>query len=303
MNTLVGMPMRGEAATIALARRGLAIFFLCLIALSAPLEVRLVTSASLEGEAIAIVALMFAPATASIVSRLVLREGFADVSFRLFGSAGIRAGTIGIAFALFVGVFAYITAWALGLANFQSPIPEESALHLGSAPMNLAIQLVLAITLGTLANSFGVIGEEVGWRGYMLTRLIEGQFPMPIFLSGVLWSAWHLPLVFAGHYAVVGGHTFASAGLFTIGTIAAGYVAAHVRLSSGSVWPAVVAHAAWNSIIQGTFDRATQGTSIAVGESGYLTCMFSIVFAVVLYRVSPLGGSRQSCSDGLRSGP
>jgi len=60
-----------------------------------------------------------------------------------------------------------------------------------------------------------------------------------------------------------------------VGTSA--YLAAYLRLQSGSVWPAVVMHAAWNSIVQGPFDRATVGTPLAVGESGWMTASVSVI--------------------------
>ena len=44
-------------------------------------------------------------------------------------------------------------------------------------------------------------------------------------------------------------------------------------VETGSIWPAIVLHAAWNSVIQGPFDGATtgSGTTLWVGGSGILT--------------------------------
>jgi membrane protease YdiL (CAAX protease family) len=40
-----------------------------------------------------------------------------------------------------------------------------------------------------------VIGEETGWRGFLLPRL-RGHMSLPVagFVSGLVWSLWHLPL-------------------------------------------------------------------------------------------------------------
>jgi hypothetical protein len=48
----------------------------------------------------------------------------------------------------------------------------------------------------------------------------------------------------------------------------------------------VYAHAAWNSIIQGPFDRATTGPDAALwtGESGVLVVVALAAFALVLSR-------------------
>jgi len=67
-----------------------------------------------------------------------------------------------------------------------------------------------------------------------------------------------------------------------------GYIFAWLRLSSGSIWPCIWAHGVWNAVIQGPFDMSTRGDSVWVGESGTLTVIVVIAFALVLYRVWPL---------------
>ena len=47
----------------------------------------------------------------------------------------------------------------------------------------------------------GAVTEEVGLRGYMLTRLFAARVPQPLFVSGVIWSLWHFPLILSGVYA------------------------------------------------------------------------------------------------------
>src|SRR5262249_43496241 len=126
-------------------------------------------------------------------------------------------------------------------------------------------------------------GEEVGWRGYMLTRLITAGVPRPVFTSGLIWAFWHMPFILSGQYAA-GSQPRISALLFVIAVVADAYLAAYLRLQSGSVWPTVIMHGAWNSIIQGTFDRATVGTPLAVGESGWVTVTVSIIAVLLMTR-------------------
>ena len=74
--------LAAEGDTRLRARRGLAIYFAVLVPLTAVFQALMIA-----GSLSWFYALMWTPALASVVARLVLREGFADVSFRL-GDAG-----------------------------------------------------------------------------------------------------------------------------------------------------------------------------------------------------------------------
>jgi uncharacterized protein len=266
------------------ARRGLAVYFILLTLGSAYVERKILsTGEGIEKTPALIFALMYVPAVASLVARLLLREGFTDVSFLLGGQEGRRALLLSWFYPALVGLFAYGVAWAAGFAEFQSPLPPSSHLYVNSWALNLAASFLLMSTLGTVLSGLSAFGEELGWRGYMLTRLIAAGVPKPVLASGLIWSVWHVPLILSGQYAA-GSRPQLSAILFMIGVVATGYLAAYVRLRSGSVWPPVMLHAAWNAIIQGTFDRATVGTPLAVGESGLLTTLVSVILVLVITR-------------------
>jgi uncharacterized protein len=266
------------------ARRGLSIYFPALILGSIFFEWKIIqTGDSIDKNPLLILALMYMPAVASIIARLALREGFGDVCFRFGGREGGRAILLAWTYPMVVGFVAYGTAWAVGVAEFQPPLPAQSHLYSSSAAANLMTSLALTATLGTVVSCVSAFGEELGWRGYMLTRLMIAGVPKPILVSGLIWAVWHVPLILSGQYAA-GTRPLLSAMLFVIGVVADGYLAAYVRLRSGSVWPAVIYHAAINSIIQGTFDRATVGTPQAVGESGWLTAMSAVVIVLLVTR-------------------
>jgi uncharacterized protein len=85
------------------ARRGLVVFFAVLVPLSAVFQAITVTT----GNASWILALMWSPALASAVARLVLREGFADVSFRFGGRRTWKYLVLAPIFPTVVGLIAY----------------------------------------------------------------------------------------------------------------------------------------------------------------------------------------------------
>ena len=251
------------------ARRGLAIYFAIVVVLSAAIEGFVIVNPAMDG---LIAVLMFVPAIASVVARLALGEGFSDVSFRLGGRRGLGAVGIALVFPVAIGLVAYGIAWTTGLAGFDA---RPSSGMVVSFAVGLVIGLVLAA------------GEEIGWRGYMLTRLIDSGVPRPVLAGGLIWALWHVPLVLGGVYAA-GPSPALSAALIVVSITSFGFVISRLRLETGSVWPAIVLHGAWNRIIQGPFDGATTGAgaTLWVGESGVVTALTLILAAVIFSRGS-----------------
>jgi membrane protease YdiL (CAAX protease family) len=128
-------------------------------------------------------------------------------------------------------------------------------------------------------------GEEIGWRGYMLPRMVQARIPQPVIVSSLIWGAWHLPVVFAGVYAVGPSRIITAAGLM-VGTLAFGSILAWLRLSTGSVWPCIFAHAAWNALINGGFTPAAQNASqnMWIGETGILVAVTLVIAALLVRR-------------------
>ena len=232
--------------------------------------------------------LMWSPAVASVIARLVLREGFADVSFRFGGHRTLAWIALGLILPIVVGTLAYGTALLTGLVGFDPQPDRFVARFVGdsASPVTVfVVWLVLATTIGTVFGCLQTAGEEIGWRGYMLTRLIDAGVPRPVLVSGLIWAAWHLPLIFAGIYAA-GPNPVLSAVLFVVSVTSVAFVLARMRLETGSIWPPIITHSAWNTIIQGPFDGAATGTNAALwtGESGILTMIVLVVVAVIVSR-------------------
>jgi len=278
-STAQALPIAPRAAQ---ARHGLLIYFALLIPLSAVFEgLTIITS-----NTVWVYILMCVPALASVVARLALREGFADVSFRLGGRRGWRAIGIGFVFPSLIGLVAYGAAWTLGLAHFVGR--TQLLGHTLPPALIFAVLVLVTSTINLLPPALtGVLaaGEEIGWRGFMLTRLIDAGVPKPILLSGAIWGLWHLPLILAGLYAA-GPSPVLSGALFLIGATAFGVVIAWLRLESGSIWPAIVLHGVWNNVIQGPFDQSTSGPAALLwtGESGILTVLALVAAALIVAR-------------------
>ncbi|MFI6172320.1 type II CAAX prenyl endopeptidase Rce1 family protein [Nocardia sp. NPDC051052] len=258
------------------ARRGIGVFLVALVVLSAPAMVFAVVARNDIG----ILVLMWAPGLAALATRLMLREGFGDISLRL----GRRSGwalLIALGYPVGIATAAYGLGWASGLAHFTSPAGTSSGWG------SFAGELLVGTVLGTAVGLVFALGEELGWRGYLLTRLIDAGVPRPLMVSGLIWAAWHLPLIIGGSYLTGnGGSMPVIAVLFVVQVTVVSYVFARLRLDTGSIWPAVLLHASWNSVIQSVFDPHTSGSQawLWLGEQGVLTLAANVIGAVILCR-------------------
>jgi membrane protease YdiL (CAAX protease family) len=262
------------------ARRGLLIYFAVLIPVSAILET-IIMHTGLSSARWLVFGLMWTPAIASFVARTVLKEGIKDVSFRLSANA-LWTMVAAVLFPLVVGTIAYGAGWATGLVGYTTP--KNGFL------LNMAIAVGLGCTVGVVSGA----GEEIGWRGYMLTRLVDAGVPMPLLASGIIWALWHFPLILSGVYAA-GPHPGVSAGIFLVDVVGIGYMIGILRLRSGSVWPAALLHGAWNGIIQIGFDPASTGPGATtwVGESGIFVAVVSLAIGFLAARkLAPATGPR-----------
>lgn len=253
------------------ARRGLAMYFCFIVAFEVVICTWAITHP--QDSQLSIAVLMFTPAVSSVATRLIRREGFGDVSFRLGGRRSLPWYGLALVLPILVGAVAYGIGWATGLVGFTGT--------LGTLTAGIGLILVTAVPLTCVTTA----GEEIGWRGYMLTRLIDAAVPRPVLASGLIWAVWHLPMVFAGFYAA-GESRLLSAALLVVSITATSVVYARMRLETGSVWPVVLAHSAWNMIIQNPFDHAASGpgATLWVGEAGILTAAALVVVAVLVSR-------------------
>jgi membrane protease YdiL (CAAX protease family) len=199
---------------------------------------------------------MFAPAVAHLLTRLLTDEGF-DGARRIL-RPNLRAA-----------VRPYLLAWlapaaltvvGVGLfflvfpAQFDPALSTVSGVLPPNAPLSpelvVAIQLFAALTVGPAINTVFAVGEEFGWRAYLLPKLLPLGPRRAVIAVGVIWGVWHWPVIAMGYNYGVGYPGAPWTGMLAMVwmTTATGTFLAWVTLRSGSVWPAALGHGAINAV-------------------------------------------------------
>ena len=140
----------------------------------------------------------------------------------------------------------------------------------GSLQLELKPMLIGSTVIGILINMLPAFGEELGWRGFLVPRLLQwiGLEKMLI-LTGLIWALWHCPLLISGIY-MPGTPIWFKVPMFIIIIGSVGVIIAILTLRAGSIWPATVMHAAHNMIDQAVFGAGT------VGDDGDSACIMHI---------------------------
>ncbi len=107
-------------------------------------------------------------------------------------------------------------------------------------------QALLGITLGPFINILFTMGEELGWRGYLLPNLLPlGQWKA-VLISGMIWGVWHAPAIIQGHNYP--GYPILGVFMMIIFCVLLGIIISWMYLNTRSPWVAALAHGAVNAI-------------------------------------------------------
>lgn len=151
-----------------------------------------------------ITVVMWVPALATVITiKFVTKEGFAITNFR-FGSW--KPYLFSAILMPLIFAFIYGLTWLLGLGHpdwqladffqlMQSLAPDET---MPSATTFLGSMLLASIFIGPTINAVFAFGEEFGWRGYLLPKLMPLGKRNAYIILGIIWGLWHAPLILIG---------------------------------------------------------------------------------------------------------
>ena len=232
--------------------------------------------------------LMWCPAIAAL---LVIAFRRLDIKTLGLASFGGRYALLGYVTPLVYAFIAYALVWGLGLGGFPNAAASP---HFPRAWAGMSARPVRA----ALFRSDGHHrhdrrhGARAG-RGDRLARLLAPRmvaqwgFTKGAVVAGVVWAAWHMPLMLFADYNS-GTPLWFALSCFAVFVIACSVMLTWIRLKSQSVWPCAILHASHNLFIQTFFTPLTAPrgavTAYAIDEFGVATPAVALAIAFLFWR-------------------
>ncbi|HEX5384800.1 MAG TPA: type II CAAX endopeptidase family protein [Propionibacteriaceae bacterium] len=218
--------------------------------------------------AIAFPVIAVALTVAFTVPRGQRRAIWAAVGFNPRRGRGLIIGVLGPAaiIALSFGIAA-----AFGVVRFTGMPPG-----LGRAVLNITVTIVIFAVV--------FLGEEIGWRGYLLFRVAElTSGRRAAVITGAFHAIFHLPLLLLTTTYQNEGKRWIVVPMVMITLTLAGVWYGWLRLWSGSIWPVSLAHSAFNNLM-----AAAAGLVIATSPAtmAYVTTETGVATMIILVLVA-----------------
>ena len=152
-----------------------------------------------------IAGVMWVPAVATVLTiKLITHEGFAITNFRIGALRPYLTSALVVPVCF---IATYTLTWLLGLgqpdwqlADFRALLASTGAetSTMPSSVLILPAVFLASLFLGPTINGIFGFGEEFGWRGYLLPKLMPLGKLKAYTIMGVIWGLWHAPLIVVG---------------------------------------------------------------------------------------------------------
>jgi membrane protease YdiL (CAAX protease family) len=255
-------------------------FFLSIIGYAAIISAGTITA----GEGMYTFLLMWCPGIAGMTTQLIFER-----SLKGMGWIPGRFKYLALAYLLPLGycLVVYGFTWLTGLGRF--PSAQFLAELKNSYPLlfggnAILIYTGLMMSLGFITSMFSALGEEIGWRGFLVPELAKlVPFSQVGLISGIIWALWHLPLVLFADYNLPGTPKWYA----VVMVLGISFAFAWLRLKSGSLWTGVVLHASHNLFVQVIFTPFTAQTPVTpyiIDEFGCGLAIMAVIMAFLFWR-------------------
>jgi len=228
--------------------------------------------------------IMWCPGVSALITMIIFKRNLKEVGWK-WGKSKYQGWSYIIP--ILYTTIAYLIVWIFGLGKFYNEnFVKGISGMLGFGPMEdeyiIVLYVLLSGTVGMVPNAFFALGEEIGWRGFLVPELYKSQgFTKTSLISGFIWAIWHLPIIIFSEYNN-GTPIWFAVPCFIVMIVSISFIFTWFRIKSGSIWTAVILHAAHNLYIQNVFTPLTTdtgNTAYYIDEFGIIIPLTTMVFA------------------------
>lgn len=240
-----------------------------------------------NGRGMYVLGLMWCPALAGMLTLRLHGRSIAQLGWK-WGETKYQIQSWFIP--LLYASIAYAIVWVAGFGAFGNPEYLDALvrqMHLGGSPwISIGVGIFLTGTYGLVRSVSSALGEEIGWRGFLVPELSKTtSFTLTSLISGMVWSLWHYPILIYGDYNA-GTPTWYGLTCFTVMVVSGSFIFAWMRLKSGSLWTGAILHGSHNLYIQAIFTPLTRNTGRTawyIDEFGCVLPLVTVAFAVYFW--------------------
>ncbi|HEV2177528.1 MAG TPA: CPBP family intramembrane glutamic endopeptidase [Terriglobia bacterium] len=151
-----------------------------------------------------VLGLMWCPGVSGLLTRLIFQGNLRGHGFG-WGKTKYQFASywIPLAYASVV----YLPVWFAGYFDPHSAALTRFAERIPGLPHAAILPafFVVLATVGVLSSCLSALGEELGWRGFLVPQLAKVMpFSRVAFTSGIVWALWHYPIILFGSYRGTG---------------------------------------------------------------------------------------------------
>jgi uncharacterized protein len=233
----------------------------------------LLSAESMHDVGWAVTALMWCPGVSAIITSLIYYKSIKNLGWK---PGKIKYLALSFLFPISYSLIPYLIVWISGLGGFDASRFDES--------------WIMFWTLGFIGSCSSALGEEIGWRGFLVPELLKHMsFTKATLITGFIWATWHLPGIIFSDYNSGGGPIYSTL-MFFIVVLGVSFVFSWLRVKSGSLWTAMIVHAVHNLFVQGYLDVVTIDTGITkyiTGEFGVALAISAALIGFFLWKYQP----------------
>jgi len=234
-----------------------------------------------------IIMMMWTPAISAILTSLIYKDKIRNFGWKL---GKFRFLVYAFVLPIVISLIAYGSLWISGLTEFYVDVVVNYnwANMLGfDLPVPFIIGLLSKMLLVFPLIFFAVLGEEIGWSGFLTPKLSKiSSVAATSLIVGGYWAIWHFPAIIGGIYGYGTPLWIALPG-FTLVIIGLSFLRTILTLKSESLWPGVILHASHNLYAMEIFYNLTvKGgyTSYLVSETGIFLGIVYIIVAMIFWK-------------------